>query len=142
MVALIVFAFISGIITILSPCILPVLPVVLSGTAGRGKARPYGILAGFVVSFTAFTLALSALVRATGISADALRIVAIVIIALFGIIMLVPRLGKGFEYFAARVARLGDRIGSRIKTLNKTVAAPFGGVGEDICGLGADGSPL
>jgi cytochrome c biogenesis protein CcdA/thiol-disulfide isomerase/thioredoxin len=111
MFAILTFAFISGIVTILSPCILPILPVVLSGTTGRGKARPYGILAGFVISFVVFTLSLSALVSAFGISPDALRIVAVVIIALFGLVMLVPRLAKGFEIMAARAARLGSRVG-------------------------------
>ena len=112
MVPLLAFAFIAGIVTILSPCILPVLPVVLSGTTGRGKARPYGILAGFVVSFVVFTLALSALVKAFGISPDALRIVAVVIIMAFGLVMLVPRLAVGFELIAARAARLGSRAGT------------------------------
>ena len=115
MVALLAFAFISGIVTILSPCILPVLPVILSGTTGRGKARPYGILAGFVVSFVVFTLALSALVNAFGISPDALRVVAVVILALFGLIMLVPRLGTGFEIIAARAARLPPTHPARLR---------------------------
>ena len=47
---------------------------------GGGRARPFGVLAGFVVSFTAFTLALSAIVQALGIPVDALRIVAVVLI--------------------------------------------------------------
>ena len=84
MIVLLAFAFLSGVITILSPCILPVLPIVLSGGVGGGKARPFGVLAGFVVSFTAFTLALSAIVQALGIPVDALRIVAVVLIVLFG----------------------------------------------------------
>ena len=46
---------------------LPVLPIVLSGSVGGGKARPFGVLAGFVVSFTVFTLTLSAIVQALGI---------------------------------------------------------------------------
>ena len=108
MVGLLAFAFVSGIVTILSPCILPILPVVLSGTTGGGKARPYGILTGFVISFVVFTLALSALVKVSGISPDALRIVAVVIIALFGLVMLVPRLATGFEIITARAARLGS----------------------------------
>ena len=51
MALLLAFAFLSGVITILSPCILPVLPIVLSGSTGRGKARPFGVVAGFVVTF-------------------------------------------------------------------------------------------
>ena len=73
---LLILAYLGGVLTIVSPCILPVLPIVLSGGVGGGKARPFGVLAGFVVSFTAFTLSLSAIVQAIGIPVDALRIVA------------------------------------------------------------------
>jgi len=104
MQVLLAFAFLSGVITVLSPCILPVLPIVLSGGVGGGKARPFGVLTGFVVSFTVFTLTLSAIVQALGIPADALRVVAVVLIVLFGVVMLVPRLRVGFELLTSRIA--------------------------------------
>ena len=104
MTVLLAFAFLSGVITVLSPCILPLLPIVLSGSVGGGKARPFGVLAGFVVSFTVFTLTLSAIVQALGIPADAMRIVAVVLIVLFGVVMLVPRLRDGFEMLTSRIA--------------------------------------
>lgn len=131
MAILLAFAFVSGIVTILSPCILPVLPVVLSGTAGGGKARPYGILFGFVVSFTAFTLTLSALVRATGISVDALRIAAVIVIALFALVLLVPKFAVVFEGLASRVAAWGGRITDPVqkkeRKQDKTDGPPAGG---------------
>ncbi len=108
MLVLLVFAFVSGVITILSPCILPVLPIVLSGGVGGGRARPFGVLAGFVVSFTVFTLTLSAIIRALGIPADALRVVAVVLIGLFGLVMLVPQLRDGFERLTSRIASRGS----------------------------------
>jgi cytochrome c biogenesis protein CcdA/thiol-disulfide isomerase/thioredoxin len=112
MLVLLAFAFVSGVITILSPCILPVLPIVLSGGIGGGKARPFGVLAGFVASFTVFTLTLSAIVRALGIPADALRVVAVVLIAVFGIVMLVPQLRNGFELLTSRIASRGSKTSS------------------------------
>ncbi len=114
MIVLLAFAFLSGVITILSPCILPVLPIVLSGGVGGGKARPFGVLAGFVVSFTAFTLALSAIVQALGIPVDALRIVAVVLIIIFGVVMLVPWLRNRFEMLTSRFAhRSGGAPGTQ-----------------------------
>ncbi len=65
MILLILFSFIAGIVTVLSPCILPVLPIVLSGSVTGGKQRPFGIMTGFVLSFTFFTLFLSGIVQAT-----------------------------------------------------------------------------
>jgi len=113
MIVILVFAFLSGIVTILSPCILPVLPIVLSGTVGGGKARPFGIVTGFVVTFTVFTLALSALVQTLGISPDALRIVAVVVLVLFGLVMVVPKLREHFDLFTAKMANLGRVAGGK-----------------------------
>jgi cytochrome c biogenesis protein CcdA/thiol-disulfide isomerase/thioredoxin len=107
MAVLLGFAFVSGIITILSPCILPVLPIVLAGSAGGGRARPFGVVAGFVVSFTVFTLTLTAIVGALGISADALRFVAVGLIVAFGLVMIVPKLRDRFEIYASKIASLG-----------------------------------
>src|SRR5689334_4649899 len=92
---LLVFAFLAGIVTILSPCILPILPIILASAVSPGvssKARPLGIVAGFTLSFTLFTLFLSQIVRASGIPSDALRHVAILIVAVLGIALLIPRL--------------------------------------------------
>jgi cytochrome c biogenesis protein CcdA/thiol-disulfide isomerase/thioredoxin len=107
MAVLLVFAFVSGVITILSPCILPVLPIVLAGGGSGGKARPFGVIAGFVISFTFFTLALAAIVRALGVPADTMRYIAIALIVLFGAVMLVPRLRGLFDILASRLASNG-----------------------------------
>ena len=112
MIVLLGFAFVSGVITILSPCILPVLPIVLSGSVGGGRARPFGVLVGFIVSFTVFTLTLSAIVQALGIPVDTMRIVAVVLIVLFGVVMLVPWLRNRFEIITSRIARRGSTAGA------------------------------
>ena len=103
------FAFLAGIVTIASPCILPLLPIVLSGSAGKGRLRPYGIVTGFVLVFTVATLALSALVRATGISPNVTRLIAVVVLAAFGLVMLIPRLTMIMEGFASRLATAGSK---------------------------------
>ena len=87
---LLIFAFLAGIVTILSPCILPILPIVLSGTVSGDKKRPYGIILGFILSFTFFTLFLTTIVRLTGIPTNTLRIIAGIVLMLFGLSLLVP----------------------------------------------------
>ena len=89
------FAFLSGILTVASPCVLPVLPFLLSGSIG-GKSRPYGIIAGFIASFTVFTLFLSAIVQALGVSPDALRLVSVGLLLMFGLVLCVPQLHTSF----------------------------------------------
>ena len=104
MLVLILFAFLGGIVTILSPCILPILPIVLgSGTTG-GKSKPLGIIAGFILSFTFFTLFLSSLVRLTNLSADFLRTLAAAVILSFGLILVIPRLNAWWDIFSSRLA--------------------------------------
>jgi len=127
MVVLLAFAFVSGVITILSPCILPVLPIVLAGGSSGGKARPFGVISGFVVSFTFFTLALSAIVQALGVPADAMRYVAIVLIVLFGIVMLVPKLREGFDIAVSRIAARSGGSGAG-RPPSKPKAGFWGGI--------------
>jgi cytochrome c biogenesis protein CcdA/thiol-disulfide isomerase/thioredoxin len=103
MALLILFAFLAGVATIFAPCILPVLPVVLSAGISGGKQRPLGIVAGLVASFTFFTLSLSWLTRHLGVSPDGLRLFAIVVILIFGIMLLVPKILSAFEGFISKV---------------------------------------
>ena len=57
-VLLILIAFIVGVITAFTPCVLPVLPIIFaSGGTAADRRRPYAIIAGLVTTFTLFTLA-------------------------------------------------------------------------------------
>lgn len=107
MTILVFFAFIAGIVTILSPCILPILPVVLSTSVGEGRAaqmRPVGVITGFIGSFTFFTLFLSGIVRTLGIPADSMRLVAVFILIAFGLILMVPRIQVVFEQAISKLS--------------------------------------
>ncbi len=94
----------------LSPCILPILPVILSASTAEGKKRPLGIILGLILSFTFFTLTLAAIVQATHFSANVLRYSAIVLILLFGCLMLFPRLSDWFSKVAAPIAKAGQKL--------------------------------
>lgn len=112
---LLLFAFLAGIVTVLSPCVLPVLPALLSAGAGKGRLRPIGIISGLVFSFTFFTLALTAIVHLTGISPDFLRYIAIALIAGFGLVMIFPSLGDKFATATSGVADLGQSVQAKSK---------------------------
>lgn len=104
MLVLAFFALLSGIITILSPCILPVLPIVLSGSIG-GKSKPLGIITGFIISFSIFTLTLSVIVQTFNLSPQSLRLFAVIVITVFGLILFIPKLQLFFELFISRVIK-------------------------------------
>ncbi len=90
MFLLIFYSFLAGIVTILSPCILPVLPIVLSvSVSSKGVfKKQIGTITGFIASFTFFTLFLSTLVNIFNISPNILRNFSILIIAVLGLTML------------------------------------------------------
>ncbi len=106
MFILILFAFLAGIVTVLSPCILPILPIVLSSSLTGGKKRPFGIVTGFIISFTFFTLLLSTIVKATGLGSESLRYAAIVIIGLFGVSLLIPATQVLLEKLFSRLSSI------------------------------------
>lgn len=105
MLLLSLFAFLAGVVTILSPCILPVLPVLLSSSTLGGKKRPLGIVTGFVLSFTFFTLFLSLIVRVLGVPADLLRNLAIVIVFLAGLSLVIPQLQRLIEIAFSKLSQ-------------------------------------
>jgi cytochrome c biogenesis protein CcdA/thiol-disulfide isomerase/thioredoxin len=85
-------AFLAGIITAISPCVLPVLPILLAGSAtSTDRRRPFAIVAGLVVSFTAFTLAGAALLSALGLPEDLLRNIAIALLLILAASLLSQR---------------------------------------------------
>ncbi len=107
-----VFAFLAGVITILSPCVLPLLPVILATSTLEGRLRPLGLIIGFAAFFTLITLALSLLVRQFAIPPDVHRTAAAIIFIVMGIVLAVPALKSRFELAASRaVGRFGNAGG-------------------------------
>jgi cytochrome c biogenesis protein CcdA/thiol-disulfide isomerase/thioredoxin len=98
----ILFAFLAGILTIAAPCILPMLPVILGASIGQSsKLRPLFIVLGFVVSFAAASLILSALVTHLGLSQNFIRNIAIVMLLIFAFFLIWP---LPFELLTAKLS--------------------------------------
>ncbi len=109
MTLLLIFAFLAGVLTILAPCTLPMVPLVLGAAAGGGRARPLGIVTGLAVSFTLFSVVLAAALDALGLTTTGLRGIAVVVLAVFGLALLWPAFGHRIEAALAPLARLGSR---------------------------------
>lgn len=108
-------AFIEGLALISSPCILPILPIMLSGSIEGGKKRPLGIITGFVITFALFTFFSRALVQYLGINLDILRNVAFIAIMFFGIVLLSDTLSAKFNVLTQKMGNLGTRYSSNQK---------------------------
>ena len=107
MAVLVLFAFVAGAATALSPCVLPVLPVALSAGVTGGRRRPLGVVTGLVLSFTFATVALVYVISALGLPDDLLRNVAIAVLAGFGVVLILPRAAARFEAALGRLTRRG-----------------------------------
>src|SRR4249920_1230128 len=96
----------AGIVTVISPCAYPVLPIVFAaGAAGAGTRRPVAIIAGLVCTFLASLLFLTWLLSELHIPTDLLRNLSIALLFLVGIGLIVPRVGQLLERPLARLAR-------------------------------------
>ena len=109
MLVLLAFALIAGAGTALSPCVLPVLPALLSAGGAGGRRRPLGIVLGLAVTFTVTIVGLSEVVGGVGLGADPLRALAVAVLAGFGIALLLPALAARVETPLSALSRLGPR---------------------------------
>ena len=101
---LLVVAFLGGLITGLSPCIVPVIPVVMAGgSTGSSPWRPYVIIAGLVVSFSVSVLFASSLLGFLHLPQDLLFWLGVALLGLLSIGLLIPRIGEVIERPFARL---------------------------------------
>src|SRR6201996_4478085 len=107
MLLLILFGFVAGAATAVSPCVVPVLPIALTAGATGGRRKPLGVVAGLIFSFTFVLFALVYVIDALGLPNDLLRNIAIAVLFGFGFVLLVPPL-------AARVEAFGSRFAGRV----------------------------
>ena len=119
--SLVVIGLLGGLITGISPCVLPVLPVILLSAGAQGarsdggepdgglasRFHPYLVVTGLVVSFTVFTLLGSTLLSLLHLPQDLIRWVGIIMLALIGLGMMVPRVMEILERPFARFQRFG-----------------------------------
>jgi cytochrome c biogenesis protein CcdA/thiol-disulfide isomerase/thioredoxin len=98
-------AFLAGIVTAISPCVYPVLPIIFAGGASGGRRRPYAIIAGLVVTFVLSLLFVGWLLDRIGLSQDFLRKVSIGFLLLFAATLVIPPLARAIERPLLRFSR-------------------------------------
>src|SRR4051794_3170789 len=109
MLLLIAFAFLAGAGTALSPCVLPVLPALLSAGAAGGRRRPLGVVLGLSITFTVTIVGVASVVDGVGLGSDPLRALAVVVLLAFGLVLLMPRVSARLEAPLSRLARFGPK---------------------------------
>jgi cytochrome c biogenesis protein CcdA/thiol-disulfide isomerase/thioredoxin len=102
---LIGIGLVAGFVTAVSPCVLPVLPILFAGGATGSRRRPLAIITGLVLSFSAFTLGGVWLLDELGLPKDLLRDVAIALLFVVAAILIYPRFGDFVQRPLYRIAR-------------------------------------
>ncbi|MBJ7354779.1 MAG: cytochrome c biogenesis protein DipZ [Thermoleophilaceae bacterium] len=107
MVLLMLFAFIAGAATAVSPCALPVLPVVFAAGVTGGRKRPLGIALGLAVSFTFAVVVLVYVLSALGLPDSILRTFAIAVLLVFGLSLVLPKVADRVEFQISKMTSRG-----------------------------------
>jgi cytochrome c biogenesis protein CcdA/thiol-disulfide isomerase/thioredoxin len=105
MLVLIGIGLAAGFITAISPCVLPVLPIIFAGGATGGRRKPFAIVAGLILSFSAFTLFGVWLLNTLGLPQDLLRNIAIGLLFLVAATLLFPKVEEIVQRPLLRLTR-------------------------------------
>lgn len=97
-------ALLAGVLTALSPCVLPILPIVLGTAASTHRLGPLTLAAGLALSFTAIGLFVATVGFAAGLDTDFFRTVSAILLIGVGLVLLVPKLQEQFALAAAPVS--------------------------------------
>jgi cytochrome c-type biogenesis protein len=108
------FAYLAGLLTLINPCVLPVLPIVLVGALNANKAGPLALAAGMSVSFVVFGVLVTAFGAGIGLTQDRLAQIGAVMMILFGLILVVPMFAQRFELATAGIAAGADTKMSKL----------------------------
>lgn len=103
-----IFAYLAGLLTLINPCVLPVLPIVLVTALNANRYGPVALAAGMSVSFVAFGMFVTAFGSAVGLTQELLSQIGAGLMILFGIVLIVPAFARSFEMATAGVAAGAD----------------------------------
>lgn len=111
-----IFAYLAGILTLINPCVLPVLPIVLATSLQSNRHAPLLLAAGMSLSFVILGLGVAALGPALGITEDTISRGAALLMIAFGAMMLVPVIGGIFAGATSTLSGQADAQMSRLGT--------------------------
>jgi cytochrome c biogenesis protein CcdA len=103
-----ILAYLAGLLTLINPCVLPVLPIVLASALQAHRLGPAAMAAGMAAAFVALGLTVAAAGPAIGLTEETVAQAGAVLMIGFGLVLLVPRLNAGFATATAGFAARAD----------------------------------
>jgi len=118
----------AGGLTTLSPCVLPLLPLVVGGSMKGNRLAPVAMGLGMTLSFAAIGVFLGALGPALGVDSSTVRTAGAALMIAFALVMLVPALSEGFSSWMAPIASAANSASARLDVRSLGSAFLLGGV--------------
>ncbi|MDJ1015137.1 MAG: cytochrome c biogenesis CcdA family protein [Paracoccaceae bacterium] len=109
-----VLGYAAGLLTLINPCVLPVLPIVLASSLQAGRFGPVALASGMSVSFVILGLLVASAGRTLGLTEETVSNAAAVLMIAFGAILLVPRFSAGFATATAGIGSEADATMDRL----------------------------
>jgi cytochrome c biogenesis protein CcdA len=103
-----IFGYGAGLLTLINPCVLPILPIVLATSLQASRFGPLAVAAGMSLAFVVLGLGVTVLGRSLGITPETISDAGAVLMIGFGLILLVPRFSERFATATAGVATRAD----------------------------------
>lgn len=103
-----ILGYVAGLLTLVNPCVLPVLPIVLASAVQAHRHGPLALAGGMAASFVVLGLTVTAAGRALGLTEDDVVRLGAVLMVGFGAVLLVPRAGAGFALATGGMAARAD----------------------------------
>ncbi len=103
-------SFLAGALSTLSPCVLPLLPIVLASAASEHRLAPVALAAGLAISFTAIGLFVATIGFAIGLDGSVFRLIAAVLLVAIGIVLASPSLS---EKLSTAASPFGNFVSNR-----------------------------
>lgn len=98
-------ALLGGLLTSLSPCVIPLLPLVVGSAGSRHRLGPVALCAGLILSFSVLALAVALAIKAFSFDPSVVRIAGAVLLLLFGVLSLLPAAGLTSRFLAPLASR-------------------------------------
>ncbi|MEL6528630.1 MAG: cytochrome c biogenesis CcdA family protein [Pseudomonadota bacterium] len=114
MIGSLALSFVAGLVTILNPCVLPLVPILVASALGKSRIGPLALAGGLVTSFTLFGFTVIAFGYSLGIDEQLVRTLAGGLLAVAGFVLLVPQAQTALSAAAAPIANAGNERLSRI----------------------------
>jgi cytochrome c-type biogenesis protein len=103
-----IFAYGAGLLTLINPCVLPVLPIVLAGSMQASRYGPLALAAGMGVAFVTLGFGVIAAGHLVGLTPEMVAQAGAVLMIVFGLVLMVPRLSSQFALATAGVSERAD----------------------------------